>query len=252
MKENFYLRFNLNKCGVSVEDSDTALLAKFAGLETSEAKKNLELINLMLKNSIEKVKETVDSQYLCTGKTILFLGDSLTSDRLSYMNIIKGILDAKVVDGATSGANTSGFVAGIDYTLDEVNPDMVHILLGTNDIPIVGKDMPRNVTEKDVYIKNISHIIDRIGKNRRVIISTIPPLHMGRIDCFLPNKVMKNSVIEEYNIALKELASQKDCELNDTWKYFREEDYFFEPDGVHLSPEAHIIFAENLINFFKG
>ncbi len=252
MKENFYLRFNLNKCGVSVEDSEASLLARFAGLNVSEAEENLELINSMLKNSIEKVKKNVDLHSLCKGKTILFLGDSLTSDRLSYMNIIKGVLDAKIVDGATSGAYSSGFVAGIDYTLDEVNPDIVHILLGSNDIPIVGKDTPRNITEKNVYIKNISHIIDRIGEGRRVIVSTIPPIHSGRIDVFLPNKVIKNSVIEEYNIALKDLVKQKGCELNDTWEYLREEDSLFEPDGVHLSPEAHILFAEKIIKFFKN
>ena len=80
---------------------------------------------------------------------MLFLGDSITSDKLSSRKIIKGVFDNNVFDYAISCSRTINILALINDSLRQVKPDVVSILIGTNDYVIVDREYIDNVDLPD-------------------------------------------------------------------------------------------------------
>lgn len=245
---NFAVRFQLHKSGCTIEDTRPSVLASVYGLSTEETERDIQTAQTYVGAASERLKSKYDLS--AWDKRVLFLGDSLTSDRFSFAHIIPKVLETECRDAAVSGACSTAFVASINYLLAEYNADLVHIMLGTNDIPVVGCSHPANIVSLEEYKRNISHLIECAGENRIVVLSSIPPVHTERSKVFLPNKVMSNEVIKRYNAALVEIAAEKKIVLNDTWSFLREADDFYEPDGVHLSPKAQEVFAERLMELF--
>ena len=69
---------------------------------------------------------------------IIFLGDSITSDRQSYLNILKqalsGTPDLKLIDLAISAQKSVDLFTGVYPDIIAQRADIAHIMIGTNDV----------------------------------------------------------------------------------------------------------------------
>ena len=135
MKECFEVRYNLQKMVTSnVADVAGALSAIFGNPE-SELEESVAYYNEKVKENAKSLREKFgDDAKILSDKKIAFFGDSITSDRLSYANVIinSGLFSAArefAVSGITSTVMAQiacGAISGDDY-------DYVCVYIGTND-----------------------------------------------------------------------------------------------------------------------
>ncbi len=163
-------------------------------------------------------------------KKIVLIGDSITeafktAELLPEHNIInKGIY----------GDNTTGVLKRIEKDVIEENPDMVFILIGTNDFACEKTD--------DELTSNISEIIETLTENLEGTKIYLTPI--------LPTKDIENRPNERIrgvNQILKMLTEKYGIEYFDLYNRLvnsaGELDSVFTVDGLHLSAEAYKTWA---------
>lgn len=109
--------------------------------------------------------------------TWLFMGDSITHAALwtkgydgiaqtfeKYLKDEMGRASDTVINTAVSGATTTSTLNNIEQRLEKYTPDVVSIMLGTNDAATGG-------LTADIYKKNLETIIEKIrNKNKDAVI----------------------------------------------------------------------------------
>jgi len=185
---------------------------------------------------------------------IAFLGDSITSDRNSYLNIIKKAvedMDVEFFDFSVSGATTASMfaVARPDYT--DVHADIAHIMIGTNDIRSIDDEIGYAITSATEFEKNVGYIVRELTKEgTKVIISTIPPIVLERAKAhFTASKmIVREEDRVAYNAILEKIADKYGAVFNKMdehyGKYPMEELTF--ADGHHLNEIGQEILTEQV------
>lgn len=181
--------------GVTVSGSSASNTAAVAGLPTGEEytlsvrsgstqlKTTYGVVgnsNTVNKPALDSKQQTIANLIAQKGNeslTWLFMGDSITHGAAhtygydsvpqtfdKYLNLIDRPQDV-VVNTAVSSATTKSTLAGIQYRLKQYNPDVVSIMLGTND-SVSGQSI-----SVDNYKTNLESIINTIKeKNPNAII----------------------------------------------------------------------------------
>jgi len=159
---------------------------------------------------------------------ILCLGDSLTQSRYGQYprhlerRLQKAGIRANVYSGGRPG-HTSGeyrrFLKESDL-LGRIDPDMVIIMLGTNDVRIDGDSTP--LAE---FMANMEEILRQVKQGnrpsrpaRQVFLATIPPIFHCDLATF--NEVSQRRVTEEILPAIRRLAKQEGVHLLDVYGFF--------------------------------
>ena len=131
------------------------------------------------------------------------------------------------VNGMTVPRNHLGAIGRIRSN----EPDLVVVMLGTNDL--TGGVSADQVTER------MEAFLDSISVTGRPILLIAPPvLEFGEW-------VMDEDIIEESQLLgdkYRELAGRKGCMFADAGKWGIELTF----DGVHFSPEGHLVFADRM------
>ena len=249
MEEIFNVRFNIQKCGVDCGDN-SAMLSEAFHVSEDDVKKYISEINYHLKQKSDELKNRFGSEI--TDKKILFAGDSLTSDRFSFMNILK-TMGISCVDCAISGSPSTTHVEGFERNLELHKPDIVHLLIGTNDLPLMGKDKRINVVSPCEYEKNIRYILSAAKEKNIAVIVSLLPLIDEEAERYETVKFLTNAQVEIYNKNLISATEDFDVIINDINKVGSSLDIKqrFREDGVHFSPDFHFLIAEELIRILK-
>jgi lysophospholipase L1-like esterase len=181
---------------------------------------------------------------------VLCLGDSLTES--SYGRYTRGLrrlfkaenLKVNVYSAAKPG-NTSGeYLAYLKEPniLKKINPHIIVLMLGTNDVRIDGDHTPL-----DGFKKNMGEIIAIIknyenpgGMGANIFLATIPPI----FNCDLPtfDETSQRRVGEEIVPAIKELAKEENIHLIDLFAFFEKKPELL--PGVHPGQEGYRAMAE--------
>jgi len=253
MKDCFELRFNLHRCGVKFADN-TKIFAEMFSYEEIYIKDSLKEYGEFLENTAQDIKNTYQEEVILNlfdGKKILFLGDSMTSDRIGYYNMIKTSVSADCFDGAVSGAKSVDILSQIGVSMETFGPGVVSIMIGTNDVQCVDEKQNVPTVSLQEYEKNLDYMIKFVLAEGAVpIITTIPPIHEKRYkELFGVKKTMSNSLILKYNDIIKLLVEKYGVYLNDMTDVYNkyEQDKLFEQDGVHLSAFGQKVLAERLL-----
>jgi len=174
--------------------------------------------------------------------TWLFMGDSITHGALwtkgydsvsqtfdKYLDLLGRPRDV-VINTAVSGATTTSTYRSIQYRLNQYVPDVVSIMLGTN-------DSSNNQIAQSVYRANLQTIIDAVrAKNGdAVIILRSPSGHWTRNH---PN-------IEEYCNVMKDVAETNGCIYIDQYTGMQAavRDY---PWSASSGPAGQILYGDTL------
>ena len=186
----FNFKFNLHKSliPIGIDDHDYDRLKTVYGVSDEWMKQTVESIESSNKQHAEMLSSQFDFEKLNKKPIkIVFFGDSITSDRQSYLNILKIALqnykNVQLVDMAIS-AHKSGdlFTATYPNMIGE-HADIAHIMIGTNDVRQINDEDRAYHTSPEEYEKNVDYVVSELTKDgTKVILTTIPPYSQDKAD----------------------------------------------------------------------
>lgn len=251
----FNFRFNLHKTifSIGIEDHDYARLQEVYGVDAQWMKQVVAEFAQSNAERARQLKEVCDlSAFDAKPLKIVFLGDSNTSNRQSYLNILKAATEdysqLQLVDKAGSGFKTGDLLTVIHLGVVAEHADIVHIMIGANDMRRMADCEKLYHTSPAEYEKNLDYIVSAFIKDgSRVILTTIPPFSKERSD---KHFARSNGVFEEedrqlYNAIIEKIACKYGAYLNKMDELFARytPEELTVPDGVHLGELGHSTLA---------
>ena len=146
----------------------------------------------------------------------------------------------EVVNKGIAGNNTNDLLKRVDQDVIKESPNLVILMIGTNDFC-----NDRKFVSADQYEKNLDQLIKRITKNSQLILLTIPIIEWDK----LFRRHDKNNYPENYEyliIKCNEIVKNKrgkNIYVIDINHYFDNIGSNWLIDGVHQTEEANQIIA---------
>lgn len=263
LKSNLYnnLKFNMQKLILDVEENDYDYLASIFKVSGEEVKKMLYEFEATLEQQAGRIKQEITLPEVREAKTLAFIGDSITSDRESYFHILRKLYGAKsklqFIDASVSGDKSDDARMKFYYRAMKYKPDIVHILIGTNDLRENEDQYGDICVSLDDYQRNLSYMIQTLLKqNVKVIITTISPVINERLKCRFPedNWIYHSQRIDALNEIIAETAKRYEIKLNDmraVYGQYRAEDILL-ADGLHLNEKGQYLLTKSVLKALSG
>ena len=190
--------------------------------------------------------------------TWLFMGDSITHAALwtkgydgiaqtfeKYLKDEMGRASDTVINTAVSGATTTSTLNNIEQRLEKYTPDVVSIMLGTNDAATGG-------LTADIYKKNLETIIEKIrNKNKDAVIILRTPTPMwntGSREANIPPYIAKmKQVADEQNLIYIDQYTELQKAFND-YGWLKKDTVLF-GNNLHPGANGHLLMTRH---FLKG
>ena len=186
--------------------------------------------------------------------TVLALGDSISSDRESYVRILNGYwkgTSRAVIDCAVSGNTTSDLLDRLYITAMNQTFDWVVLFIGTNDCRQPEDEEHIPVTSLQEYQRNVQYLIGVFQKHgKQAVLVTLPPVDNRRLIDFLGHgRIYDQNHIAAANQLIRELASRNGLKLADLAAAIDAQgDDVLTPDGLHLNHEGQLILCRLLLD----
>lgn len=265
----FCHRYNLYKLlGCRIAENDLYSLSRMYDVELHElriAEDNIQKrINIAAQEISQELPDICVALSGCK-KIYLALGDSLTSDRAGYVNIIRALWNkANILDAGISG-NTTADVFNRFYRDVVKHPfDIASIFIGTNDAR--GLDDGQGITRIGIeeFSKKLSYFMQVMRyppvlssngpqkrKERKVLAITLPPVNNESLRAFTgieSNYIHDNDHIKYMNDIIRSIAEQTGSILIDLAGEIESSGmYPLEKDGLHLNLPAQTLLAKLVI-----
>ena len=190
--------------------------------------------------------------------TWLFMGDSITHAALwtkgydgiaqtfeKYLKDEMGRASDTVINTAVSGATTTSTLNNIEQRLEKYTPDVVSIMLGTNDAATGGLTAV-------IYKKNLETIIEKIrNKNKDAVIILRTPTPMwntGSREANIPQYIAKmKQVADEQNLIYIDQYTELQKAFND-YGWLKKDTVLF-GNNLHPGANGHLLMTRH---FLKG
>jgi len=177
--------------------------------------------------------------------TILCMGDSLTRSRYGYYPAyLRGFarrdgIKVRVVTAARPGDTSGEFLDFLKQTpvLKRVRPDLVVLMLGTNDVRIDGDATPlsRYRAQMEEIVRRIRATSSSRGAKIEIFLATIPPIM--KLDLHTFDASSRRRVEEEIVPEIHRLAVKNGLHLLDVHAFFGEHPHLM--TGVHPSRKGY-------------
>ena len=251
----FNFKFNLHKTifSIGIEDNDYTRLQEVYGVDSEWMKQIVFEFAQSNARNAQQLKEVCDLSALGRRPLkIVFLGDSNTSNRQSYVNILKAATreypQLQLVDKSVSGFKTGDLLTVIHLGVVAEHADIVHIMIGANDMRRMADCEKLYHTSPSEFEKNLDYVVSAFIKDgSRVILTTIPPFSKERSD---KHFARSNGMFEEedrqlYNAIIEKIAYKYGTYLNKMDEFFARytPEELTVPDGVHLGELGHSALA---------
>jgi acyl-CoA thioesterase-1 len=190
--------------------------------------------------------------------TVLGLGDSITDDYQSWLEILRHLLverrpddEIRVVNAGISGDTTSRLLGRFLVVLDE-DPAWILLLIGTNDVPFVREPLTKSLVSREETAKNLHTLRDlaETRSNARLALMTPPPAIEDRIteETPLAEPVWHNADLADVARLIREVAGEDP--LIDLWEVFGTpaDPELLLPDGLHPSLVGQKAIAAALVD----
>jgi lysophospholipase L1-like esterase len=257
-------KFNIHKwLGLNVDDDDLVSIARIYGVRPGELRKiekglQANVAQLAARLAQGRGKPAAEGAG-GTGSSggslaVLALGDSITSDRESYVRILNSYWKGtgrRMIDCAVSGDSTSDLIDRWYATVMNQEFDWVVIFIGTNDCRQA--DDPARMTRISLqeYQRNMEYFTDQfLKRGKQIVLVTIPFVAMGRFKETFPENgwIYERERIDATNRWLRELASRKGLKVADLAKALdAQNDDVMTPDGLHLNSTGQLILSRLLL-----
>lgn len=195
------------------------------------------------------------------GRTVVFVGDSLTAERkANYVTLTLDLLSKRIdmtnVHVLNSGVDSSSILDALDRIpelVEENNPDVFVIFIGINDSKIL-HFVERPLVEPAQFRSAYDALLKRIDVSRRrdKIVVTLPGLLFEEIrtgDYLAGYWYWDEHLYAEYNEVICDLAKVHQCQVADVAGAFRRQSKrrLYIEDGVHPNIYGHQLIAEEVV-----
>ena len=254
---NFMHKFNLHKTGgLLIEDGDLRSIARVYGVKT----KKLLKIDKSFCRSIEDAamelqkvhsEKTVEKPY-----TIAAIGDSITSDRESYVKILNRMWKdspmRSVLDCGISGDTSADVIRRIFPGVLEQEFDWAVVFIGANDTRANDDEFGLAYVSIEEYRRNMTYIIELLQKRKKeIVLVTVPYTDNERLNSYFPDMHWKYDYvqIDRANEMLRQLSKKYETKLCEfAGKLAEIGGDYMGPDGLHLSVEGQKILCGMLLD----
>ena len=198
----------------------------------------------------------VDQLPFEAGSTVVGLGDSITDDYQSWLEILRHLLAERrpesgieVVNAGISGDTSSGLLARFLDVL-EGDPDWIVILIGSNDVASVREPATKSLVSPQEARKNLRALRDlteTLSEARLAWMTPPPAIEELTTDVPAGQPVWRNADLAEAARLVREVAG--DDPLVDLWRAFGDppQPEFLFPDGLHPSLAGQKAIAAALV-----
>jgi lysophospholipase L1-like esterase len=253
----FMHKFNIHKLsGLNIDDQDLVSIARVYGVKPKELKKLEAQFNKRIEIASRELRERIGVKPVSTPYSIAAIGDSLTSDRESYVKILNHLWKEDggrvLLDCGISGDTTCDVVTRFYTSVLNNEFSWAIIFLGTNDSRANDDEYNHSFLSVDEYRRNMIYIIENLTKRQKnLILVTIPNTDTKRMKAYFPdyNEKYDTERVEMTNVVVRKLAENYKTELADFSAELRERGIDgLESDGIHITIEAHKILCEMLLH----
>jgi len=249
-------KFNIHKwLGLVVRDDDLASIARIYGARKGELQRIERRFQENVRRLADRLKQTVQKPIPSTPLTVLALGDSISSDRESFVRILNAYWKGTprtVIDCAISGNTTSGLLDRLYDTAMTQQFDWIVIFIGTNDNRQLDDKWHIPVISVDEYRRNIEYFTELFPSlGKQVILTTVPPVDNKRFAAFLPHtrRNYDPARIAESNQVLRDIGARKNIKVADLAAAIdAQKEDVLTPDGLHLNDTGHLILSRLLLD----
>jgi len=248
----FNFKFKLHKTSIpfGLEDDDYVRLSVAYGVSLDEVMAEVNAAQASNESEAKLLKEKYpDAASRLQGKKIAFMGDSITSDWQSYMNIMRTAFagdSVQILDAAVSAFKTIDLVTNFVPQVTDFKPDIVHIMIGTNDMKRTTDEAAVILIPPEEFRRELNYLVGRLqAEGAKIVLSTLPPFDPPKIFASF-NAVNVQYTREDrdaYNAVIRETAAEKGCLLNEMEPVYQKyaTDAITEADGLHLNLEGQRI-----------
>ena len=244
MSGHFFARFNLQNAVGNFPASAT-LLSAFSGESPEQSQSYLDTFQQIQDDRVNRLRQKFGKEIeTLRHKTVLFLGDSITSDNLGYRASVSDAADLISYDGSVSGGTSSTVLHSAKIIIESIRPDFVSIMIGSNDSVSIERESLHQVSIEE-YRRNVNTILEwATNCGSKILLFEIPPIcEPDFIKSFhKQGKLQSNQTIQEYNGVLKDLAKQYGIPLISHDRLRK--DVHLENDGIHLNMDGQEQIAE--------
>ena len=250
------IKFNMQKLILDVPTTDAEWLAKIFAANEADVGKLLGEFKELLHSQAIKIREEVEIPSINRPVRIAFVGDSITSDRASYLNIIRELYkddpNITLIDAAVSGDKTDDAVMKFYFRTLDQKPDIVHILLGTNDLRHNQDSFGRSCLSLEEIRRNYEYMLHTLQVRRiPAVISQISPTITEHCRLRFPddNWAYVQDEIDRVNAIIAEEADKYDAILNPVsveYKKYKPEELLLQ-DGLHLNETGQYILTKSVL-----
>ncbi len=260
MTENeFHLSFNLHKAclDIGIRDDDRAKLSCIYNIPPERLDTVLAEFENRNRESAEAVLRVCGAPDVNTEKKfrVAFLGDSITSYRMSYRCILQRIFapypNITIKDFSVSGLKASDIFTAYYPAIRDFKPAIAVVMVGTNDMRITDDEYQYPHTPVRLVARNYAYLVEKLGKTGCAVLAvTLPPFCMKKIRVALNrwSILLREDVRKEYDDVIAGIARNNDAVLID----MREEYEKYDPsditmeDGLHLNLKGHRILTKKI------
>lgn len=256
----FFFEYNIHKSTIplGVEDTDYGRLAATYGVDeetvleqvaaiTASNEKNAKgLLQSVCRNDLKKLEN----------KRVAFLGDSNTSFRKSYMNVIRTALrdlpGFRTHDCAVSGNRVGNLVYNMYPNIHSLHADIAHVMIGGNDMRRTDGPMYVIMTQPDHFYRCLDFVVTGLVEDgTKVILSTVTPVCIPKLAKSQEGwrSAFREEDRQEFNDQIRKLAAKHNIRLNDmesTFSQYTPEELTAD-DGLHLSELGQQLLAERVL-----
>ncbi|UCF96686.1 MAG: SGNH/GDSL hydrolase family protein [Spirochaetaceae bacterium] len=256
----FVHKFNLYKLsGLLIKDDDLSSIARVYGVSLEE----LTRVEGGFQRHIDKLAGELSAAIPPPTRSpadpevsILAIGDSITSDRESYLKILNRYWQKdpsrKMLDSAVSGNTTSDLIKRFHSTVLNQEFQWAVLFIGTNDSLQLNDEIGISVLSLEEYKRNIRFITNTLlDRGKKLIQITIPPVDNARLQGFFTDGrfLYTEEHIARVNDFIREWAKKQGYPVADLAAAIAEQDEdMLEPDGLHLNGRAQRLICELLLD----
>jgi lysophospholipase L1-like esterase len=188
--------------------------------------------------------------------TVVFIGDSITAIWGSGQEGLQFTQHPTWIAQGISGQNSNQLLARFQTDVVALHPDIVHILVGTNDVypgwTLGPCDVPAGSQNAIDSPANVTGMVQMAqAANIKVVLATIPPwetdpITIGDVAYNADPSVGRYALINSWNAWLRQYASDNNIPLADyhtALEASNSENYItaLTLDGVHPSSQGYVV-----------
>ena len=257
---HFNFKFNLHKSliPIGIDDSDYIRLQTVYGVDGEWMRETVTEFTQSNTHYAQLLKEEVDLSILGSKPLkIAFFGDSITSDRQSYLNILKlatkEYQNISLVDMAISAHKSVDLLTAIYPNMVGEHADIAHIMIGTNDLRRIDDERCLYHTSPAEYEKNVDYVVSALVKDgTKVILTTIPPFSKEKSSkAFAEAKALFLEQDRQiFNAIIMKIAKKYGAYINhmdSSYAQYTPEQLTLD-DGIHINEIGQDLLLRGVVN----